>query len=172
MNAAERTLTGETLHLVESIAENAVADLFHAYGVPLARGAADKDLTRSIHLSGIVGFSGPGLRGSCILAASAEPIHNTIPVDGSDRDWIAELANQLIGRIKNRLLSHGAEVYVTTPVVLRGKHLAPVPRVELPPLTFHANPGNVFVWIELETMPGFSLGPPMDTVPEGTAMLF
>jgi CheY-specific phosphatase CheX len=94
------------------------------------------------------------------------------PVGGSLRDWIAELANQLAGRIKNKLLAHGAEVYVNTPVVLRGEHLAPLPRQELLPLTFSTDGGNVFVWIELETNSDVSLGPPAVALAEGETLLF
>jgi hypothetical protein len=52
------------------------------------------------------------------------------------------------------------------------KRLAPVPRVELPPLTYYASPGNVFVWIELETDERFRFGPPMQAIHEGSAVLF
>ncbi|HMI86670.1 MAG TPA: hypothetical protein VK550_21400 [Polyangiaceae bacterium] len=76
------------------------------------------------------------------------------PIGGPPRAWIAELSNQLVGRIKNKLLAHGAEVDVTTPVVLRGELLAPLDaRNKLPPRAFASEGGNVFVWIELDTDP-------------------
>jgi CheY-specific phosphatase CheX len=162
----------QTKALLESLAGDACRGLFAHYGVMLDRTLQPGSEVAPVHLSGIVGFSGPGIRGTCILAASEEPITRTNPVQGSGRDWIAELANQLVGRIKNQLLSRGAEVYVTTPVVLRGEHLAPLPTFALPPLSFGTDRGNVFVWVEFETAPGLVLGDPIEVVAEGEAMLF
>jgi CheY-specific phosphatase CheX len=119
-----------------------------------------------------VGFSGPALRGASILAASESPIAKSNPVDGSIADWIAELANQLVGRIKNQLLLNGADVYATTPIVLPGDHIAPMRRVDITPLVFSADEGSVFVWIELETKPEFQLGMPCEVINEGEAVLF
>jgi CheY-specific phosphatase CheX len=162
----------QTQALLESLAGEACRGLFAAYGVTLDRQLAPGSELMPVHLSGIVGFSGPGIRGTCVLAASEEPIARTNPVQGSARDWIAELANQLVGRIKNQLLARGAEVYVTTPVVLRGDHLAPVPSLVLPPLSFGTDRGNVFVWVEFETAPGLVLGEPIEVAAEGDSMLF
>jgi hypothetical protein len=165
----------ETVALLEQIAGAACTSLFEAYGVDLQRMSGPEPTPTApapILYSGIVGFGSPGIRGACILAASEKPILQSNPVDGSLRDWIAELANQLVGRIKNKLLAHGTEVYVTTPVVLRGEHLAPMPRRELPPLSFKTDGGSVFVWIELETAADFVLGPPSTAVAEGEAVLF
>jgi len=174
--AADKPTHGETLALLEQLAGVACTSLFQAYGVALQRvneaEASPATTPAPILYSGIVGFGGPGIRGACILAASEKPILQSNPVDGSLRDWIAELSNQLVGRIKNKLLAHGTEVYVTTPVVLRGEHLAPMPRRELPPLSFKTDGGSVFVWIELETAADFVLGPPSQAIAEGEAVLF
>jgi len=166
--------TVEALKLVDKIAEEACTSLFQAYGVPLetvpAIGAA------APALSAVIGFSGPGIRGTCILAASESPINMSNPIGGSPREWIAELSNQLVGRIKNKLLAHGAEVYVTTPVVLRGELLAPLDaKNKLPPRAFASEGGNVFVWIELDTDAtlALSLTPrAAAAAEEGDAMMF
>lgn len=165
--------TVDAIKLVDEIAHEACANLFQAYGVPLesvpAVGAAAPTL------SAVIGFSGPGIRGTCILAASESPIKMSNPMGGSPRAWIAELSNQLVGRIKNKLLAQGAEVYVTTPVVLRGELLAPVDaKNALPPRAFASEGGNVFVWMELETDPEFVLSPPAQPVAadEGDALMF
>ena len=112
------------------------------------------------------------MNGASILAASESPIAKSNPVDGSLADWIAELANQLVGRIKNQLLLNGADVYATTPIVLPGDHIAPMRRPDITPLVFSADEGSVFVWIELETNPEFTLGVPSEVVREGEAVLF
>jgi hypothetical protein len=98
------------------------------------------------------------------------------PIGGSPRAWIAELSNQLVGRIKNKLLAHGAEVYVTTPVVLRAELLAPIDGGNpVPPRAFASEGGNVFVWIELDTDPTLVLSPTPHYAPavqEGDAVMF
>lgn len=162
----------ETQSLVREIAENACMKLFDAYGVKLQRVDPDATPMLPVCLSGLVGFSGPGLRGASILAASEMPIARSNPVDGSLADWIAELANQLVGRIKNQLLLNGADVYATTPIVLPGDHIAPMRRADITPLVFSADGGNVFVWIELETKAEFILGMPCEVINEGEAVLF
>jgi hypothetical protein len=166
--------TVDAVKLVDEIAHEACASLFQAYGVPLetvpASGAA------APALSAVIGFSGPGIRGTCILAASDSPIEKSNPIGGSPRAWIAELSNQLVGRIKNKLLAHGAEVYITTPVVLRGELLAPLDgKNTLPPRTFASAGGSVFVWIELETDPTLvlTLRPRAEVAAEeGDALMF
>ena len=164
----------DALKLVEELASEACTSLFEAYGVNLSRIAASNAPHTRALFSGIVGFSGPGIRGTCILAATEKPISQSNPIGGSLREWIAELSNQLVGRIKNKLLARGAEVYVTTPVVLKGEHLAPLPRFELEPMLFLTDGGTVFLWVEVETDPEFRLSEGAFKPParEGEALLF
>jgi CheY-specific phosphatase CheX len=74
------------------------------------------------------------------------------------RDWIGELTNQFMGRVKTKLLAHGVEVFVTTPIVLSGVRIQPLPRGHVEPLVFSSHAGSVLTWIELETHPAFVLG--------------
>lgn len=161
--------------LVETIAREACANLFQAYGVSLEVVDPNRPVDDKLLLTSVIGFTGPGLRGTCILTSTEVPLRESNPTAGSLRDWIAELSNQLIGRIKNQLLRHGAEVYVTTPVVMRGEHLAPLPRFVLQPQAFVGKSGgNVFLWVEVEADPDFRLSTMLPTAPaqEGEALLF
>jgi len=169
-----KQLESDAQALVESIADEACTGLFEAYGVPLQRCEFEPASTKELLWSSVVGFTGPGIRGACILAATEQPLHSSLPISGSLRDWIAELCNQLTGRIKNRLAAHGAEVYVTTPVVLRGEHLAPLPRKDTPPHLFSSEGGTVLLWLDVETEPGFALKSPPEPrlISEGEALLF
>jgi len=172
--ATSKQVESEVQALVESIADEACTGLFEAYGVPLRRCDFEAAAAKELLWSSVVGFTGPGIRGACILAATEQPLHQSLPISGSLRDWIAELCNQLTGRIKNRLGAHGAEVYVTTPVVLRGEHLAPLPRRETPPHLFSSEGGTVLLWLDVETEPTFTLRSPPEplVVSEGEALLF
>lgn len=163
--------------IFETLVVQACVDLFAAYGVTLT-GTTDPPGGDGFALCGVIGFSTDGAGGMLMLAVSGEPFGASAPIGaGPRRAWIAELANQLLGRVKNRALAHGATLTLATPLVLRGQHLAPVPRVELEPHQFRASTGgHVCLWFEVETDDGFALSAqPADVsgaVHEGDALLF
>jgi CheY-specific phosphatase CheX len=145
----------ETQRLVESLAEEACLSLFDAYGVQLSRVEDLSTGTGEHTLTGIIGFTGNGITGMCLVAATEEPLIASNPVSGSLRDWVAELSNQLAGRLKHKLIACGVEVYITTPIVLRATRIEPLPRRKLTPRAFTARGGNVSLWVEVETTPEF-----------------
>jgi CheY-specific phosphatase CheX len=161
-------------NLVRRVAAEACKDLFEAYGVSLEAITPSNIPRAKILLCGVIGFTGPKIRGTCILASTEEPISDSIPVTGSLRDWIAELSNQLVGRIKNKLLGYGAEVYVTSPAVVRGEHLAAPSMCSIEPLSFKSQQGSVYLWVDVETDTDFALLDPPEPAgaTEGEALLF
>ncbi len=164
----------ETRAILERFVDEACLSLFGAYGVDLKRVAVDHAPRHDVLYCGIVGLTGQNIRATCILAATEEPISQSSPIPSSARDWVAELSNQLIGRIKNKLVAYGAEAYVSMPVVLRGEHLAPIPQQRIRPFAYGTAGGGVFLWVEFETSPDFVLGMPTDgaVMSEGEALLF
>jgi CheY-specific phosphatase CheX len=101
-------------------------------------------------LLAIIGFAGgeKGMRGSLVLSANrgllarSRPVPqsqtvaptaaaprsagpDTAPNSGVDalQDWIGELANQLLGRLKSRLLAHGVAIQLGTPTTVSGLEL-------------------------------------------------
>jgi hypothetical protein len=101
----------------------------------------------------------------------------TNPTRGDSlKEWIAELANQLLGRIKTKLLRRSVTIHVSLPVVIRGKHLARVPSSELLPRIFASEGGMVYVWFDAEFAPSLDLSLVDDSVDEsigeGTGILF
>ncbi|MET0386533.1 MAG: chemotaxis protein CheX [Polyangiales bacterium] len=163
--------------VIEACVNEACLGLFTDYSLPLVRiqGEALQQMEPLLYC-GVVGFSGDQLRGAVLLATSREPLGRTSPSsDSSLREWIAELANQLLGRIKNRLLPRGVTIHLSTPIVLRGAHIAPVSRSELVPYAFSCDGGNVCVWFDSEIAPGVDLTQVVDTeglAAEGTSTLF
>jgi hypothetical protein len=160
---------------IDALAASACVELFAAYDLALEEVPCEP-ADGAIMLCGVIGFTGPGVRGTAILAATPSPVEVTCPTGSSPRDWTAELTNQLMGRIKSKLLARGAEVYLSTPVVLRGEHIAPVPRAATAPRAFAApDGGRAFVWVEAETADDFSLRDEpddLDLLAEGDALLF
>lgn len=156
-SATQLQLVPEHQRAMDLMAERATPEIFGAYGLDLIR--ADVEQTPGdVTLCGIIGFSGPGVRGTCTLATTAGPLDATNIAKSPHRDWIAELTNQIMGRIKALLLAREVEVYITTPVVMRGERLAPVTRGDSRPTAFHNDEhGSVFVWTEIETAPEISI---------------
>jgi hypothetical protein len=163
----------ETQALVQNLAEEACLSLFEAYGVQLQRvESTQTPPTGERSLTGIIGFTGHGLSGMCLIASTEEPLAASIPAGGSLRDWLAELSNQLGGRLKHKLLTQGAEVYITT-LVLRATRIEPLPRRKLIPRGFTAVRGSVSLWVEVEVAPDFELVPTEDLpVAEGESVMF
>jgi len=154
-------------------------DLFSAYQLdvrPLDRSEFPE--TERLAVCGVMGFGGKSMRGALVLATTREPLEHTNPqAFGSERDWVCELANQLMGRVKNRLLNLGVEVLLATPAGLRGENLSPTPSKLRAPQVFAACNGFVCVWIDCEYIDGFELPsrPPRGlepAVPEGDTILF
>lgn len=162
----------ETQQLVENLAEESCLSLFEAYGVQLQHSNGVQEPTGDHSLTGIIGFTGQGITGMCLVAASEGPLMASNPASGRLRDWVAELSNQLAGRLKHKLLAMGAEVYITTPIVLRATRIEPLPRRTLVPRTFKAADGTVALWVEVEITPEFQLTPGEEPVAEGETLLF
>ena len=152
----------------EQVASAACQELFARYGVTVQRATdADQPISPDFLLCSVIGFTGRDVRGTLVLALTEElsglsnPIAGSSPGARSDRatqrDWVGELSNQLLGRIKIELLRRGVEIYLNLPAVLLGQHLAPLPRAQLKPLKFTLANGAAAVWIELEARPGFTI---------------
>lgn len=162
--------------VLDDIVTRSSLELFAAYGLELIRCAEPPParVAEELVYAGIIGYTGESMRGSLVLAPTAELLERSYQGTSSARDWTAELANQLLGRIKNQLLGCGVEIYVTTPVLIRGAHLAPVPRVEeLQPHRFVAGTSELMVWFDAEITDGVVLQPGQSSIPaEGETFLF
>ena len=159
---------------INELAAMSCGELFADYGVTLARGHFDWAAPNEPLLSSVMGFVGEHLRGTCLLACERAPLDASCPPGGRGRDWIGELANQLIGRLKIKLLSYDVDVALTTPIVLQGIRIQPLPKTSLEPAMFSGANGIVLAWIEVEVESGFSLPAPRpaDAGETGELMLF
>lgn len=154
-------LEDERARFFEEIAGRSCRELFGQYGVTL--NSVDEEaqpISPKFLFCSVISFSGRRLRGTLVLAmtedlpAKTSPLGTAVPT----RDWVGELSNQLLGRVKIELLRHGVEISLNLPAVLRGEHLAPLPRRALKPVKFAASTGAVAIWIEVEMEPGFQFG--------------
>jgi CheY-specific phosphatase CheX len=115
------------------------------------------------------------MRGSAVMAASKTTLDDSNPVKGgAARDWIAELVNQFLGRLKLRLLSHKVEIYLATPVVLRGEQLSLEARGSVRPMWFQRPSGDTLgLWLDLDLAKDFTLAEPVagESQPEDGMMM-
>lgn len=81
-----------------------------------------------------VGFAGDAIKGGLLLIASDATLRRTRPRIGPAddepgqrelSDWLSELCNQLMGRLKNKLLPRQVTVYITVPSIVHGRDLHP-----------------------------------------------
>lgn len=151
-------------------------ELFVAHGVaPVALGLPSDDEPLRIRTAAIIGYSGPEVRGTVMLAVSREGLAATRPIGDDDRDWLAELCNQLLGRVKNRLFRHGVQISMSTPLVIRGERLAPSMKGEHAPYRWAVAQGIAYAWFDLECVPAFVWNPASSdsgVLDEGDALLF
>ena len=147
----------ETTRAIQALAGAACIELMQAYGVQLSptQGWVESD---EVMYSGVMGFVGDRVRGTCLLAAPQGTVQAAAPKDAGARDWVGELSNQLVGRLKAKLMARGATIALSTPVVLRGVKLSPLPRTDVAPVVFESTAGKVLVWLEVEIEDDFQLG--------------
>ncbi len=164
---------------IDDLVFDCCRELFLAYKLDVhPRERGDFPATDELAACCVMGFGGEAMRGALVLAATSEPLERTNPEGhGSPRDWICELANQLMGRVKNRLLPLGVEILLATPAGLSGDNLSPAPRKLRAPQVFAAATGFVVVWIDYEYAEGFEwpTTPPANVeapIPEGDSVLF
>lgn len=159
---------------IATLAASACIELFAAYEVTLGPSAKSWGSSEDRLLCGVVGFVGRRLRGTALLAGARAPIDASCPDGGRLRDWVGELANQLAGRLKTKFLARGVEVALTTPIVLSGVRLEPLPRGSLEPTVFSCPQGEIMVWAEVETGDDFKFGSerPSTHGGEGDVFLF
>ncbi len=161
--------------IIDDVICRATIELLQAYGV-IAEVAKVVVVPSDFSCAAAVGFTGPAMRGSVLLAMPDDVARRTCPLPSphAHRAWIGELSNQLLGRIKSKLLGYGVELHMTIPVVLPARLLAPSAGTELVAYRFTSPIGNVLVWFDHEAAPGLELVKQnqSDDNPEGTAIFW
>ena len=156
--------------LIDDLSSKHFIDLFKMYGVELVPTDMALMENGAMLYCGIIGFSGQGIRGSLAVAGSAALLEASNPTPGSaPRDWVAEIANQLMGHVKSRLLGYSVEVYMSTPLVVRGERLSMEVRgvVQQRVFTDVAARGYLALWVDVETSPEFQMASEEDTTLSG-----
>lgn len=136
-----------------------------------------------IEFAATLGFSADKVRGMIGLGMDPGTLQQLVTRDGSGadvniEDWLAESVNQLLGRIKNKLMAYDLLVSLALPTVLRGVHLRFVggQKAGLWTYSFESAAGPLFVWLDVRRDPDFELvatrDPEKQAMPEGELVLF
>jgi Chemotaxis phosphatase CheX len=112
----------EALSLVDGLVMDVTRALFETYGVKLdLDGCPIATTLPLVQLISTIGFSSSAISGSLLLAIPNVVIERTLPTgDANLADWVGELANQLLGRLKNQLLHYEVAINLALPVVVSG----------------------------------------------------
>jgi len=163
-----------------------VVEFFRDYGVEVQ--SSDSVLpeppTGELEMGSLVGFrSRDDVRGGLAFVAPATLIARMLPVPKSDReeiqlrDWSAEIANQLVGRLKNKLSARSIDFDVGTPVCFRGTsiRLSFLPEANGMALFFSTDSEGVRVYLDCEIVrddQGLEPDAVVRLVPEGDVIIF
>ncbi|MEL6349881.1 MAG: chemotaxis protein CheX [Myxococcota bacterium] len=113
----------------------------------------------------ILGFNSDRLRGAIGLAMDhAALIHSTLQVGLFEEDcydWLGELSNQLLGRLKSRLFQFEVNLHMASPVVLRGLRFQFGDQESETFLrqSYRCGGGAMSVWLDITAQPGLILVP-------------
>ena len=75
-------------------------------------------------LAAMIGFGAEHLNGSSVLMSDVDAVRALSGFEEIDHlDWLGELNNQVVGRLKNKMVRHSVSVQMSTPVVTSGSSL-------------------------------------------------
>lgn len=156
-------------------------DLFAAYGVRFAQipfeeaAAGNRPPLPPVLFLGVCGFGGRAVTGHVILGATEGVLTRSNTTRSTSDDWMAELANQFLGRIKNGLLRQGIQVHRVPPVVLKGAAVMLAHNQDEAPLELADGRDRVLIWLDAEPSTDDApavLEPPTDVLHEGEMVMF
>lgn len=166
---------------LELLTQSAV-ELFSSYDCPLNAEGDPRPTSETEHVSlgAAIGFTGEYVRGMLAIGLDDSIAMRMNPVPGrqiedADQDWIGELANQLLGRLKNKLLSYNVELALSTPVVVQGTQIRfAAARHGAAHLRFQSVGDFADIWWDAEVDPALQLSEDQapDVQLEGEMVLF
>jgi hypothetical protein len=158
----------------------AACEVLREYGVDVGALSPEDEAPalQAEDLVAVLTFSGPDVRGSLALGASPGVLARSLPqpdlaaTEAVLMDWAGELANQMLGRVKDRLAHHGGTLLVDTPwtgtAIDLGAGLLDPSRTVGAPLV--GKDGHAFAWFEVHASPGFRLSGEPSPVPPSASL--
>jgi hypothetical protein len=156
--------------LLQSSLETSTEVILKAHDVAIADLPVTED---GPQLCAVLGFTGPLLKGSLLVGVGRATL-DALPHGGLPSEWLAELSNQLLGRVKHELLGWSVEIYLATPAVIAGERIRPL---DGPSSAEHASwhYGGIWMWLEADPSPALNLDggrAEVESLNLGDALLF
>lgn len=116
---------------VIEIVKRGAAEFFLSHGITDFKNTVESTSAAEYQWTGIIGLSGDLITGSLAITCQEALLSHThpntaigTPVDAADRvDWLGEISNQLLGRIKNLTLEYSVNFSLSAPSVVKGQTL-------------------------------------------------
>lgn len=115
-------MDSETKNRLRESLSDTVTEFFRDYGVECATASEPPPSIHAPEMGSMVGFRGEQMRGGLALVAPVDLVAATLPVkidstrfERQLRDWSGEMANQLVGRLKNKLSTQQLDFEVGMP---------------------------------------------------------
>lgn len=120
----------DTRSTLVNLLSDACTELFGSYEVKLTNNEQLKNLDEmNVNLIALIGLSESAFRASLTVCVANDLLISSFPAveeninDGDLNDWLGELANQLAGRFKNKVVPYGRKLELGIPTVIQGNHL-------------------------------------------------
>ncbi len=161
--------------ILAGVVAQCVEKVFEAYETELTRA----DVSDPGHeVVAVIGYAADQVRGGLALGITKDLAQKTMPTpDTPLYDWAGELANQILGRVRNKMLSYKLDIQISTPVVLHGLgvQVAPPGHQGVKVASYKSNEDVVQVLLEARFEEGYEF-PEKDegegVVDEGEMLLF
>ena len=173
-------MTPENLAVFDEVVRSSAVELFEHYGLPaLPAGEPETPQARKaeVAFAAVIGFAGEDARGNLTLAVGEQVLSQTAP-EAKENDWIGELSNQFLGRVKNKLLRYGMVIEVTPPLVVSGKsvRLSGLRTSTVRLHTFNTDSGEIRAWFRVQLEEGVTMAltdnPDFQAPDEGELVMF
>jgi len=163
--------------VVNDLFVEACRELFQAYGLTAELIVENAEQRRRTGYVSVVSATGNGIRLLSIAAIDATLLARThhlgIEIAQSYlEDWCRELNNQLVGRVKNKLLEFGCEVITGLPALIKGTDMIALrhPESESRRYVFATIHGGLTLTLEAVLAADFRLADGMSAAEAGPVM--
>lgn len=104
--------------VLSEVVGECVEKVFEAYDTVLESAS---EVVAGHEVVAVIGYAADEVRGGLALGISKALAEKTMPTpDTPLYDWAGELANQILGRVRNKMLAYKLDIQISTPVVLHG----------------------------------------------------
>jgi len=156
--------SADVIHEINELYAEASRELLEVYGLSAKPMVAP---SRDAGMCSVLSATGEGIKLLSVLQPELRLLTALYPGDNSTlsreqiEDWCGEINNQLVGRLKNKLLDRGCEVTLGLPSLVVGKELSTgrARDASVEQLHFGTDGGSLWALHQIQLDPEFALQP-------------